>query len=383
MTRVAFSLLTLSPGHVGGSETYVRGLLDEFRGAAGKDRILVLATPEVMGAYRDRAGGAVELTPVRSFRLGRRGVTRAAGMAVAAIAPRLVARGVPADRFDVLHLPLTVPVPVVDRPTVVTVHETQVYERGAEMSALERRYRGWAYHGSARRADTVVAVSAYVRDRLVTLGGIAPERVEVIHLGIDHARFRPGPPDGGDAALLPPGLPDRFVVYPANLWAHKNHTALIDALAKTEDRRLALVLAGRDYGRRDELLAHARRRGVADRVVLVGHVDADRVAALYRRAEALVFPSLYEGFGAPPLEAMACGCPVASSTVTSLAEVVGDAALAFDPRDPDDIAAALDRITADGPLRARLREAGLARARAFSWKRCAERHLELYRRVAP
>ncbi len=118
--------------------------------------------------------------------------------------------------------------------------------------------------------------------------------------------------------------------------------------------------------------------GVGSRVHHLGYLDPDDVPALYRGALAMIFPSLYEGFGAPPLEAMACGCPVASSTRGSLAEVIGDAALTFDPESVEEIAASITRVVEDDSLRASLREAGLAQARAFTWEAAARRHCELY-----
>ena len=114
----------------------------------------------------------------------------------------------------------------------------------------------------------------------------------------------------------------------------------------------------------------------------LGYIDQEQVPALYRAARAVVFPSLYEGFGTPPLEAMACGCPVASSTRASLAEICGDASMPFDPESVESIAEAIDTVVADEAVRDRLRAAGMARANLFSWEDAAARHLAVYRRVA-
>ena len=125
-------------------------------------------------------------------------------------------------------------------------------------------------------------------------------------------------------------------------------------------------------------MERAKSVGLGGRVHHLGYVEASDVPGLYRGAVAMVFPSLYEGFGAPPLEAMACGCPVASSTRGSLAEVVGDAALHLDPESVEEIADAIARVATDDRLRERLRELGLERARTFTWERAARRHAELY-----
>src|SRR5206468_8959476 len=144
--------------------------------------------------------------------------------------------------------------------------------------------------------------SAHARDMAVERLGLDGERVVVAPHGVDHARFFPA---GSEQ--------ERLLVYPANAWPHKNHARLLEGLARASDGSVELVLTGNDYGRRDELLAHAARLGVGHRVRHVGFVEHDELPRLLRRARAMIFPSLYEGFGQPPLEAMACGCAVASS----------------------------------------------------------------------
>ena len=161
------------------------------------------------------------------------------------------------------------------------------------------------------------------------------------------------------------------------MWPHKNHGRLLDAFASVGDNDLWLVLTGQTYGH-ERLLAGRGR----ERVRHLGHVPASDLAGLYRGAAAVVFPSLFEGFGLPPLEAMACAVPVAASGRGSLAEVCGDAALLFDPEDPDAMADAIRRVTSDETLRARLRAAGPARAARYTWAAAARRHVEAYALVA-
>jgi len=359
---------------VGGSETNARGLLRAFAAGHGPEEVVVLANRHVVGPYSSLAAGPVRIHEVRSYRSGDSMPTRLAAMTWAALSPRRTARDVPAG-LDVLHYPVTVPIPRVEVPRVITLFDVQHLEMPEFFSRAEREYRRIAYDRAARNATLVVTSSEHSRERAAELARVDRDRIEVVPLGIDHSRFRP---DGEDAAL---DLPDRYVFYPANLWRHKNHERLVEALGMVDDRSLALVLTGQPYGRLNALMEVARRAGVADRVHHLGFVDADAVPTLYRRAQALVFPSLYEGFGSPPLEAMACGCPVASSTRASLGELVGDAALTFDPADPAGIARAIDQITGDEALRERLRAAGLERARRFTWEAAAERHLEIYERA--
>jgi glycosyltransferase involved in cell wall biosynthesis len=265
-------------------------------------------------------------------------------------------------------------------PTVVSLHDVQHHDLPGLFSRAERTYRRFAYDRAARSATLVVTQSTHARERVAELAGVDLERIVVVPSGIDHERFRPeGDDDQRKLAGLP--LPERFVVYPANAWPHKNHERLIAALAAQDDAELGLVLTGNPYGRLPQLQALAARLGVGDRVRHLGFVPADTVPALYRRALALVFPSLYEGFGTPPAEAMATGTPVASSTRASLAEVCGDAAVTFDPENVESIAAAIARVTGDEALRTELRAKGLANAARFTWSASVDGHLAAYRRA--
>lgn len=376
--NVGFSLLTLFPGRVGGSETYVRGLLDQFARGDGPERVTVLANRHVAAAYEGLARGPVALHQVRSYRPGDGRVTRLAAMLNARMTPGRVARDVPAG-IDVLHHPVTVPIPATSGPVVVTLADVQHHDLPALFSRAERRFRRWAYDRPARTATVVITHSRYSRDRIGYHLGVDPERVEVIHHGIDLGRYSPEGEDD-EALLAPYELPNDFAVYPANLWPHKNHLGLLRGLAAARGD-VALVLTGQAYSGLDELTAVAGRLGIGDRVRHLGFVPASVMPALYRRARALIFPSFYEGFGAPPLEAMACGCPVASSTVASLAEVCGDAVEPIDPEDPASIAAGIERVTGDDGERQRLREAGLAHAARFTWEAAAAGHLRAYERA--
>jgi glycosyltransferase involved in cell wall biosynthesis len=377
---VGFALLTLFPGRVGGTETYVRGLLGEFAGGNGPERVTVLANRHVMAAYRGVERGSVALHQVRSYRPGDSIPTRALAMASAVALPRRAARDVPPG-LNVVHYPVTVPIPATGGPTVVTIHDLQHLDLPEFFPRGERAFRRWAYEGAARKATLVISDSEYTKRRLVEAAGVEPGRIEVIHLGVDGARFAPSGED--DERLLGAlDLPERFVVYPANLWLHKNHRRLLEALAAMRDRELSLVLTGQDYGHLAGLLERARELGVERRVHHLGYVTPEVIPALYRQAVGMVYPSLYEGFGIPPVEAMACGCPVAASGSGSLGEVCAGAALVFDPEAPEGIAEALDRIASDGGLRERLRDEGLRRAAAFTWRAAAERHVKVYEHAA-
>jgi glycosyltransferase involved in cell wall biosynthesis len=356
-------------------------MLGQFAAGNGPERVTVLINRHVAQAYADFERGPVAFSHVRSYRPGDSMPTRALAMLTARLAPGLAARDVPRG-LDVLHHAVTVPIPHFDGPTVTTIFDVQHLDHPEFFSRAERFHRRWAYEGAARRATLVVTGSEYSKQRLTQSAGVDPARIEVVPLGIDLARFRPQAEDDDARLLEDLGLPPRFLVYPANLWPHKNHGRLVEALAGAGDTEIGLVLTGQDYGRLDRLMERAQSAGVAHRVRHLGYVSHETLPALYRRAVAMVFPSLYEGFGSPPLEAMACGCIVAASSSGSLGEICGRAALSFDPESVDDISRAIDRVVSDAALRATLRDAGLQRAAQFNWAHSASRYRDIYVRAA-
>ena len=344
---VGISLLTFVPGEMGGSETYVRELLRNLA-AHGEHSYRVL----LPSLAPDAAGGLPsEVAP--EYRASSTIPGRLLAMSEAAARPgRLRTR---LEDADVVHYPLTLRLPALRRPTVTSLLDVQHLDLPQMFSRAERAFRAVAWARSVRSADRVIVISEFVRDRAVAKLGLDPEVVRVIHLGVDHERLAPGT-----------GPREDFLLYPARRWPHKNHTRLFEAFSLLRRQRpgLRLVLTG--GGSFDD---------VPDGVEARGHVTTAEVDDLMRRAAALVFPSLYEGFGLPPLEAMACGCPVACSNAGSLPEVVGDAARLFDPTDPEAIAAAVDDVlTAPEGWSRR----GIERARGFSWQRTAREHDAVY-----
>jgi glycosyltransferase involved in cell wall biosynthesis len=349
---VGISLLTLVPGVVGGSETYARELVRALARVGELDYRVFVPT-----IASDAADGLPART-VTTYPAGRSMPRRAAAMALAAAVPGRIRRQLELDRLDAIHFPLSIMLPPVSRPpaaTTVLDVQHELYPRF--FSRAELAYRRLVYGWTVRRSRIVITISEHARQGLVERLGLDPARVRAIHLGLDHERFRPGDAERED-----------FLLYPALRWPHKNHARLFEAFALVRSRRpgLRLVLTGYDSP-------------VPQGVEARGRVPADELVRLYQRAAALVFPSLYEGFGQPPLEAMACGCPVACSNAASLPEVVDDAARLFDPESPEDIAAAVEEVLEQPEEWARR---GLERAKLFSWEACARAHEEVYRELA-
>jgi glycosyltransferase involved in cell wall biosynthesis len=270
--------------------------------------------------------------------------------------------------------------PLPDRPTVLTVHDLIFRHLPEHHKPLNRWYLRWALPLYCRRADRIIAVSEATRQDLIEAYDLPPEKIQVIYEAAA-PRFRPTSDRDQAAVRARYGLPARYLLVVGTLEPRKNLTRLLrmwTALRQTGEVP-PLVLVGARGWLIDEFFAALARSAYREDVILPGYIaDAD-LPAVYGGATAFVFPSLYEGFGLPPLEAMACGTPVACSNTSSMPEVVGDAALTFDPRDDEAMAEALRRIVDDADLQAELRERGLRRAAQFSWARAARETAALYR----
>ncbi len=223
-------------------------------------------------------------------------------------------------------------------------------------SVLIQIYYATILKRACHRSAAILTISDFTRAQIIKWSGVAPEKVVNVHCGVDSA-YRPD----GDSY----GLPFPYLLSVSNRKAHKNEFRLVDAFAKADlDSQIRLVLTGEPTPR----LTHwIETRGVKSRVQFAGVVQEDKLPSLYRGAEALIFPSLYEGFGLPIVEAMACGTPVVTSNVTAMPEIAGDAALLVDPRSVEQIADAMAQVVSDPVLRDQLRNKGLERATHFSW----------------
>jgi len=245
-------------------------------------------------------------------------------------------------------------------------------------------YARMAMWSAARRSDCILTVSEASKRDILHFFAVPPEKIEVIYNAIDE-RFSLDPTEEAIARVRERyQLDQRFVLYVGNIKPHKNLVRLIEAFAalrRGELEDLKLLIIGDEISKLPALRRAVHTLKLHKYVRFLGYQPDDTLAILYRLASVFVFPSLYEGFGLPPLEAMASGTPVITSNVSSLPEVVGQAALMIDPYEPSAIADAMYRVLTDAPLRAELIQLGFARAREFSWERSIKRVREIYEEV--
>ena len=360
MTRLLLNLLYLDPGRTGGMEVVARDLLPELVRALPQDWELVALmnarAAACEGPWNDvtvKAHPVDVADRVAWVRAELRGVPR-------------VAREIGAD---VVHsLGNTGPWRT-QMPHSVTVNDLIHHRVPHPGLALKSRITGGFVAGGAKRADRVIVAATQTRDDLVEIVGLDPARIDVIPYGISAPAYAPTPEAELRERLE---LGDRpLILSPSARQPHKNLARLIEAHALLESPRPLLVLPGYATAQDGELARRTRELGLQDDVRWLGWIDQADLEGLYASSTLLVFPSLYEGFGLPVLEAMQRGLPVACSERGSLAEIAGDAALIFDPEDPSAIASAMRRLHGDEQLRGALVAAGREQVAKFTWPACA------------
>jgi glycosyltransferase involved in cell wall biosynthesis len=282
-----------------------------------------------------------------------------------------------------LHLPVGLGPVAGSLPTVVTVHDVMPIRLAHLYRPWYRWYAGAVMPRVARRARAVIADSRAAKEEIVEWLGVAPERIAVVPLGVDTAFRRTTPDDPAAAAVRERyHLPASYVLAVGSVEPRKNLTRLLEAVRLLRDRPgtrdVTVVHAGPEGWRPEEVPAAVSGLALAGAARFLGYVPLEDLRVLYGLARAFVYPSLWEGFGLPVLEAMACGCPVVTSGVASIPEVAGDAARFVDPLSVEDLAAGIAAVWDDGATRDDLIRRGFERARAFTWERAARATLEVY-----
>ncbi|RMD75570.1 MAG: glycosyltransferase family 1 protein [Chloroflexi bacterium] len=286
-------------------------------------------------------------------------------------------------KVDLYHGCLNVAPLLSPVPTVITIHDLAFIRFPQTFRTYNRIYLDLATRLSARRASRILAVSEHTKREVAGLLGISPERI-VVTPNATRSHFRPFAADIIDQFRARKGLPARFILYVGTLEPRKNLTTLLEAFALVSRRvpAVPLLIGGGKGWMYQPIFARLAQLNLQDRVKFVGYIPEEELPLWYAAATIFVFPSMYEGFGMPPLEAMACGTPVITSNTSSLPEVVGDAGLMVDPAAPAALADAMMQLLTDADLYAALRQRGLERARRFSWAETAAKTLAVYREVS-
>lgn len=271
------------------------------------------------------------------------------------------------------------------RPSIVTIHDlTLSFFPGKKMnSAFYRAAYNWVLKSAVKHAKRVISVSENTKADLIEITKVSPAKVEVIYEGVGEEFGPRGDKESQEEVLKKYSITKAFLLYTGVWRGHKNLVNLIKAFALlregTEALDLQLVITGEEDPYYPEVKRTVKELDLEHHVIYTGLVPEKELVALYQMAKAYVFPSLYEGFGLPPLEAMRCGTPVIASKSSCIPEICGEhSAQYFDPYDPEDMANAIRRVLLDEELQAELRECGLKHSLKFSWEKMAEKTLNLY-----
>jgi glycosyltransferase involved in cell wall biosynthesis len=368
--RIGFNahLLSFAPGYRrAGVSQYTEQLLRHFAATALDENDALT----VYGGSDEAAQAWIRERPSIRYRASPLPTGSAPGRILweQTVAPVVTLR----DHLDLLFCPVNV-VPLAGIvPSVVTVHDLAFVAHSEAFPPSKRRYLTMMTRLSVHRARRVIAVSAHTKDDLVRHFGVAPGKVAVIPNAMDH-RFRPATDRDALAQFTHDHhLPKRFILFVGTLEPRKNLRRLIEAFARIArtDGDVALVIVGASGWMTSDLAPLVQRLTLTERIIFTGYVPDDELPLWYQSATIFCYPSLYEGFGLPVLEAMACGTPVVTSNTSSLPELASGAALLVDPTNGDALADALLALLTNAPRRAEMRHAGIERARGYSWERTA------------
>lgn len=285
--------------------------------------------------------------------------------------------------IDLLFCPFTAPTYYESGiPTVCTIYDLQYKTFPQFFNPQDLFHRNFVFFEACKKATKLTAISHYSRDSAIKHGRLNPDKITTIHLRMANRLTSQTIKDDGILSQF--GLiPGEFFIYPANSWQHKNHEMLLTAFAMLRHQlslpNLKLICTGAYDERQQQIIEAARRMKLNEYFYFPNYLSSDELSVLMKNACALIFPSLYEGFGLPVIEAMAAGVPVACSNTTSLPEIAGDAALLFDPQNPTALVNAMQRLLTDNTLRTTLIEKGYQHAKKFaSTRQMAQEYWDLF-----
>jgi len=375
--------LFLFPGQIGGIETYLRQLVIALGQVDQTNRYTLFVGEHNHFLFQDITYPNLEQVRL-SFNPARNPLLTRLLTRLKLIVPPVL-KELQAHPVHLLHYPgTTIDQLEVETPCVLTMHDIQQEYFPQFFSSRELARRRATYKPSAQKARQIITDTEFTRQSLIEKYNVAPDKIKAIHLGID-----PVFQTAADPSLLAQvrrryRLPERFIFFPANLWPHKNHLRLFEALKIVRQKYQPdcyLVLSGVFQAQQARLKALVIEHGLQEAVQILGYVPYTDLPGLYAAAELLVFPSLFEGFGMPVIEAMACGCPVVCANTTSLPEIAGEAAILVDPYNVAEIAEAIHLALCNERLKSKLKAQGIERSRQFSWQKTAQQTVEVYRAV--
>lgn len=369
--RIGVNLLFLVPGEVGGSEPLLTNLVRAVAASDHEPRheIVVFAV-RGFGKAHPEIRDSTELveTPWPSLPKAAQGIRIAAEHTWLPMQAKQ-------RRLDVIHHGVGTTPWLKPLPTVVTIHDVQYLHYPANFTKLKRAWLRLNVPQAARRSEVVAVTSRFVERDVVNGYGIDPRRVAIVPFGSERL-FGPEP-EGADSVRERYRLDRPYFIFPGRSYPHKNHRLLIQAYAPLAEEA-DLVLTGPRWFLDPEVATATRNLGLMGKVRHLGLVPRAHLAGLYEGATALAYPSRFEGFGAPVLEAWSVGCPVISSNAAALPEVVGDAGILLEPDDLEGWTQTMGNVLANPGLRDELAALGTKRSAEFSWERAAHAQLEAY-----
>jgi glycosyltransferase involved in cell wall biosynthesis len=366
---------------MGGTETYFRELVRHLPVVHNNNSFTVFTTAVNRGEFD---GGGVSVAAIRGY---EQPVSRKLFHRVMRTLLNfdLYVSKLADQQSDVIHYPFTIIDPlVIDRPTVLTFWDMQHEFYPEFFSRKELRLRKKMCKKSAQLATRVIVSAQFTKNCLIEMYSIEPEKIDVVHTGFSPIFRVMKNNDAAERLLTAYGIDRPFMFYPAATWPHKNHAVLLDALKLLADKWNfdgLLVLSGISKKYHGSVARKIQELGLANLVKTIGYVPFSDLPYLYNGARLLVFPSLFEGFGIPLVEAMACGCPVVASDCTTIPEVTGNAGKLFVPTSAEDIAASIWGIWNDDEALSMMRARGLERANAFKWEETARNTLLVYHKA--
>jgi glycosyltransferase involved in cell wall biosynthesis len=377
--NIVLNAVAFSPGRMGGIENYFRNLVTSLQNVDTSNNYHLICNERYIDSFsltnphfKPLSCNYTKPSPLWYLRA-----------AIRHVSPIDILRPfVNRLKADIIHHPFSILQPIGHRiPSVLTFHDMQHEFFPEYFSSYAIKARSSLCRPSAEQATRIIAISDHAKSCLVELYEIDPGKIDVVYNGYN-PQFRViDNHDLLESVRNKYGLNKPFMYYPAATWPHKNHKRLLAAFRIMKDRynfNGQVVLSGIAMDSNDDVVKEIGRLGLRDNVTVLGYLPYEDLPCLYNLAQLLVFPSLYEGFGIPLVEGMACGCPVTCSNVTSIPEIVGDAALTFDPGSTEDMAKQVWSLWNDDSLRQDLIIRGLIRVELFNWNTMARKTINVY-----